>query len=63
MLAYFGYPSAHENIAERAIRASLATIAAGSQLDTADGQPVHAHIGIADRQRRHRQPAGRGFRT
>jgi class 3 adenylate cyclase/tetratricopeptide (TPR) repeat protein len=47
VLAYFGYPSAHENAAERAIRASLAMIAAVGQLHTADGQPVHAHIGIA----------------
>lgn len=47
VLAYFGYPFAHEDAAERAIRASLAAIAAVRQLPTADGQPLRAHIGIA----------------
>lgn len=47
VLAYFGYPYAQEDAAERAIRASLATIEAVRRSTTADGQPLHAHIGIA----------------
>ena len=45
VLAYFGYPRAHENDAERAVRAALAIIAPpGSSPDSA-GSSVH--IGIA----------------
>ena len=45
ILAYFGYPEAHEDDAERAVRASLAIIGAVGQL----GQPVRLElrIGIA----------------
>lgn len=44
-LAYFGYPRAHEDDAERAIRAALAIAAAGqSASEIAD---LNVHIGIA----------------
>lgn len=47
VLAYFGYPYAQEDAAERAIRASLAAIEAVRRSTTADGRVLHAHIGIA----------------
>jgi class 3 adenylate cyclase/tetratricopeptide (TPR) repeat protein len=47
ILAYFGYPSAHENAAEHAIRASMAAIAAVNEITLASGEPLCAHIGIA----------------
>ncbi|WP_036018907.1 adenylate/guanylate cyclase domain-containing protein, partial [Bradyrhizobium sp. WSM1743] len=37
VLAYFGYPRAHENEAERAVRAGLAAVAAVHSLASADG--------------------------
>jgi class 3 adenylate cyclase len=48
-LVYFGYPSAHEADAERAIRAGLAIAEAVGQLDTIAGPPgtLSARIGIA----------------
>lgn len=45
ILAYFGYPRAHEDDAERAIRAALAIAAAERASPQADGWDVH--IGIA----------------
>jgi class 3 adenylate cyclase len=45
VLAYFGYPHAHEDDAERAARAALDLIAAIRRIATPD--PVHARIGIA----------------
>jgi class 3 adenylate cyclase/predicted ATPase/ABC-type transport system involved in cytochrome c biogenesis ATPase subunit len=47
ILAYFGYPRAHEDDAERAVRAGLDIRAALSRLKTPAGQPLAARIGIA----------------
>ncbi|HVO87850.1 MAG TPA: adenylate/guanylate cyclase domain-containing protein [Casimicrobiaceae bacterium] len=45
ILAYFGYPRAHENDAERAIRAALAIV--GTRWPTAATADLKVHIGIA----------------
>ena len=47
VLAYFGYPQAHEDDAERAVRAGLAIVEAAPKLVTAAGSPLHVRIGIA----------------
>ena len=47
MLAYFGYPSAHEDDAERAVRAGLDLAAAVGQLRTEIGEPLAARVGVA----------------
>jgi len=47
VLAYFGYPKAHEDQAERAVRAGLATAAAVKQITLPDGTPLRARVGIA----------------
>ena len=47
VLVYFGYPRAHEDDAERAVRAALKIIEAVSALHSPSGQPLAAHIGIA----------------
>src|SRR5262249_36822682 len=47
ILAYFGYPRAHEDDAERGVRAGLDIIAAVAQLETRAGQPLAVRIGIA----------------
>jgi class 3 adenylate cyclase/predicted ATPase len=47
VLAYFGYPKAHEDDAERAVRAGLAVVEAAPKLVTAAGSPLHVRIGIA----------------
>src|SRR5262249_14069047 len=47
ILAYFGYPLAHEDDAERAVRAGLDIIAAIAQLETRAGDPLAVRIGIA----------------
>ena len=47
ILAYFGYPYAHEDDAENAVRASLGLIAAAAKLDAGDGTPLHVRVGIA----------------
>ena len=46
VLAYFGWPKAHEDDAERAVRAGLALVQAVAGLEAA-GQPLAARIGIA----------------
>jgi class 3 adenylate cyclase len=46
VLVYFGYPRAHEDDAERAIRAGLRAIGAVSQLD-GRGAKLQARVGIA----------------
>ena len=46
ILAYFGYPQAHEHDAERAVRAGLAIIEAVPKLETAGGA-LHVRVGIA----------------
>ena len=45
-LIYFGYPQAHEDDAERAVRAGLALVAGISEL-SADGNRLNARVGIA----------------
>jgi len=46
VLVYFGYPQAHEDDAERAIRAALSTIAAVGRLDVKSVK-LQARVGIA----------------
>ena len=47
VLAYFGWPRAHEDDAERAVRAGLAVVAAINVLKTPHGDALSARIGIA----------------
>src|SRR5262245_11713995 len=47
VLAYFGYPRAQEDDAERAVRAALALIEGIARLRTNDGSVLEARIGIA----------------
>jgi class 3 adenylate cyclase len=47
VLAYFGYPQAHEHDAERAVRAGLALVEAVPELATAAGIPLQVRVGIA----------------
>jgi class 3 adenylate cyclase/tetratricopeptide (TPR) repeat protein len=47
ILAYFGYPRAHEDDAERTVRAALDIIAAVAGLETPAAEPLAVRIGIA----------------
>ena len=47
VLVYFGYPAAHENDAERAVRAGLALIGAIRHLKLRPGIELDARVGIA----------------
>src|SRR5215468_7120258 len=47
ILAYFGYPLAHEDDAERTVRTGLDIIAAVGRLETRAGEPLAVRIGIA----------------
>ncbi|SKC81180.1 Tetratricopeptide repeat-containing protein [Burkholderia sp. CF099] len=47
VLAYFGYPQAHEDDAERAVRAGLTLVRAIGQLDSGTDASLRARIGIA----------------
>ena len=47
ILAYFGYPRAHEDDAERTVRAGLDIIAAVARLETRAAEPLTVRIGIA----------------
>ena len=47
LLAYFGYPRAHEDEAERAVRTSLEIVSAVSRLETPARQALNVRIGIA----------------
>ncbi|TIP71134.1 MAG: adenylate cyclase [Mesorhizobium sp.] len=47
VLAYFGWPQAHEDEAERAVRAALAVVAAVADLSLGDGQQLSVRVGIA----------------
>ena len=47
ILAYFGWPIAHEDEAERAVRAGLATIEAVARLHAPAGQSVAVRVGVA----------------
>ncbi len=47
VLAYFGYPQATEDAAERAVRAGLRAVAAVRALPSAGGRPSAARVGVA----------------
>src|SRR5271163_499360 len=47
VLAYFGYPQAHEHDAERAVQAGLAIIEGAPKVVIAAGSPLHVRVGIA----------------
>ena len=47
VLAYFGWPRAHEDDAERAVRAGLAAASATASLRATDGKKLAARVGIA----------------
>jgi len=47
VVAYFGWPQAHEDDAERAVRAGLVLVEAISRLEAATDRRLHARIGIA----------------
>ena len=47
VLAYFGYPIAHEHDAERSVQAGLAMVAAAPKLVTAVETPLQVRVGIA----------------
>jgi class 3 adenylate cyclase len=47
VLAYFGWPIAHEEDGERAVRAGLDLTRAVAGLHAPDGQPLAARVGIA----------------
>lgn len=46
LLVYFGYPVAHEDDAQRAVRTGLEIMAALPQLSTRLQHQVHARVGI-----------------
>jgi class 3 adenylate cyclase/predicted ATPase len=47
VLAYFGYPQAHEEDAEQAVRAGLALIEAVAKLDASPATSLQVRVGIA----------------
>src|SRR5271170_5738158 len=47
VLAYFGYPKAREDEAERAVQTGLAIVEAAPKLETAAGSPLQVRVGIA----------------
>ncbi len=47
VLAFFGWPRAYEDQAERAVRSGLAAVEAVANLKTEDGQALEARVGIA----------------
>lgn len=47
VLTYFGYPAAHEDDPERAVRASLEAVDAVARLVAPDGTPLAARAGVA----------------
>jgi class 3 adenylate cyclase/predicted ATPase len=47
VLAYFGYPQAHEHDAEHAVRAALLIVEAAPRLETPAGAALHVRVGIA----------------
>ena len=47
ILAYFGYPRAHEDDAERTVRAALDIAGAVARLNTPAEEPLSVRIGIA----------------
>ena len=47
ILAYFGYPKAHEHDAEHAVQAGLAITEVAPTLENAFGETLHVRVGIA----------------
>ena len=47
VLAYFGYPQAHEDDAEQAVRAGLALVEAVAKLGAGQASSLHVRVGIA----------------
>jgi predicted ATPase/class 3 adenylate cyclase len=47
VLAYFGYPQAHEDDAEQAVRAGLALVETVANLQTGGNSPLQIRVGIA----------------
>ena len=47
VLAYFGFPRAHEDDAERAVRAGLDLAEAIAKVQTRDGEVLKTRIGVA----------------
>lgn len=47
VLVYFGYPRAHEDNADRAVRAALAVVEATARVRTPGGMAVQTRVGIA----------------
>ena len=47
VLAYFGYPQAHEHDAEHAVHAGLALVEATPKLNTVAGVPLAVRVGVA----------------
>jgi len=47
VLAYFGYPQAHEDDAEQAVRAGLALVEAVAKLEAGQASSLHVRVGIA----------------
>jgi predicted ATPase len=47
VLAFFGWPRAYEDQAERAVRSGLAAVEAVANLKTEDGRALEARVGIA----------------
>jgi class 3 adenylate cyclase len=47
ILAYFGFPRALEDSAERAIRAAISILADVGEVLRPDGEPIQARIGVA----------------
>jgi DNA-binding response OmpR family regulator/class 3 adenylate cyclase/predicted ATPase len=47
ILAFFGYPEAHEDDAERAVNAGLDTVAKINQLLSPTGEPLQVRVGVA----------------
>ncbi len=47
VLAFFGWPRAYEDQAERAVRSGMAAVDAVVNLKTEDGQALAARVGIA----------------
>ena len=47
VLAYFGFPRAHEDDAERAVRAGLDILGTVGRLPSPEGEPLAARVGIA----------------
>src|SRR5258708_1308846 len=47
IFCYFGYPRAHEDDAERTVRAALEIVAAVARLETPAGEPLAVRVGIA----------------